>query len=140
MKRWRFLWLLALLIFPILCIAQDEGDKPADIESFVKQVNDKCPITYGEGWTVSSCTIDGDTVSLVIGVPANFGIVLPMLTGNADNVKRLWVKQLSQFESQWKQFADMLVSSNKFFKLILRPEDSDNEGCIIFEPADFKSE
>jgi hypothetical protein len=140
MKRWRFIWLLALLAFPAWCFAQDEGDTPVDIEAFVTQVNEKCPITYSEGWAVNSCTLTDDTVSLVMGVPANFGFVLPMLTGNAENVKRLWIKQLSQYGAQWNQFVDMLVSSNKALKLVLKPEDSNSEGVILFEPANFKKE
>lgn len=140
MKRWRFIWLLALLAFPALCIAQNEGEMPVDIETFVAQVNEKCPITYGEGWGLSSCTLIGDTVSLSMVVPANFGFVLPMLTGNAENVKRLWVNQLSQYGSQWNQLVDLLVSSNKSLKLVLKPEDNSTEGVILFEPADFKKE
>lgn len=142
MKRFRFIWTLALLMLSTLSYAQDEVQvtEPMDIDAFVTQVNDQCPISFLDGWSVQSCVSTGDSVILVIQTPANIAMILPMLSGNEKSVKRLWMKQLSSYGEQWSKLMQMLEASNKALALTLRPEGSETEAVITFDPSDFKND
>ena len=142
MKRFRFIWTLALLMLSTLSYAQDEVQvtEPMDIDAFVTQVNDRCPISFLDGWSVQSCVSTGDSVILVIQTPANIAMILPMLSGNEKSVKRLWMKQLSSYGEQWSKLMQMLEASNKALALTLRPEGSETEAVITFDPSDFKND
>lgn len=142
MKRFRFIWTLALLMLSTLSYAQDEVQvtEPMDIDAFVTQVNDQCPISFLDGWSVQSCVSTGDSVILVIQTPANIAMILPMLSGNEKSVKRLWMKQLSSYGEQWSKLMQMLEASNKALALTLRPEGSETEAFITFDPSDFKND
>lgn len=142
MKRFRFIWTLALLMLSIISYAQDEVQvtEPMDIDAFVTQVNDQCPISFLDGWSVQSCVSTGDSVILVIQTPANIAMILPMLSGNEKSVKRLWMKQLSSYGEQWSKLMQMLEASNKALALTLRPEGSETEAVITFDPSDFKND
>ena len=142
MKRFRFIWTLALLMLSTLSYAQDEVQvtEPMDIDAFVTQVNDQCPIGFLDGWSVQSCVSTGDSVILVIQTPANIAMILPMLSGNEKSVKRLWMKQLSSYGEQWSKLMQMLEASNRALALTLRPEGSETEAVIIFDPSDFKND
>lgn len=125
-----------------LSYAQDEVQvtEPMDIDAFVTQVNDQCPISFLDGWSVQSCVSTGDSVILVIQTPANIAMILPMLSGNEKSVKRLWMKQLSSYGEQWSKLMQMLEASNKALALTLRPEGSETEAVITFDPSDFKND
>ena len=142
MKRFRFIWTLALLMLSTLSYAQDEVQvtESMDIDAFVTQVNDQCPISFLDGWSVQSCVSTGDSVILVIQTPANIAMILPMLSGNEKSVKRLWMKQLSSYGEQWSKLMQMLEASNKALALTLRPEGSETEAVITFDPSDFKND
>lgn len=142
MKRFRFIWTLALLMLSTLSYAQDEVQvtELMDIDAFVTQVNDQCPISFLDGWSVQSCVSTGDSVILVIQTPANIAMILPMLSGNEKSVKRLWMKQLSSYGEQWSKLMQMLEASNKALALTLRPEGSETEAVITFDPSDFKND
>ncbi len=142
MKRFRFIWTLALLMLSTISYAQDEVQvtEPMDIDAFVTQVNDQCPISFLDGWSVQSCVSTGDSVILVIQTPANIAMILPMLSGNEKSVKRLWMKQLSSYGEQWSKLMQMLEASNKALALTLRPEGSETEAVITFDPSDFKND
>ena len=142
MKRFRFIWTLALLMLSTLSYAQDEVQvtEPMDIDAFVTQVNDQCPISFLDGWSVQSCVSTGDSVILVIQTPANIAMILPMLSGNEKSVKRLWMKQLSSYGEQWSKLMQMLEASNRALALTLRPEGNETEAVIIFDPSDFKND
>lgn len=140
MLKLRFLWTLAVLMMTTVSFAQDEAETPMDIQARVAQINEQCPISIVEGWSVQSCISTGDTVNLVIQTPANLASFLPMLTGNEKNVKRLWIKQLTDYGEQWNQLVDMLVKSDIILILTLRPEEHDTEAVIVLDPADFNKE
>ncbi len=142
MKRFRFISTLALLMLSTISYAQDEVQvtEPMDIDAFVTQVNDQCPISFLDGWSVQSCVSTGDSVILVIQTPANIAMILPMLSGNEKSVKRLWMKQLSSYGEQWSKLMQMLEASNKALALTLRPEGSETEAVITFDPSDFKND
>ena len=142
MKRFRYIWTLALLMLSTISYAQDEMQvtEPMDIDAFVTQVNDQCPISFLDGWSVQSCVSTGDSVILVIQTPANIAMILPMLSGNEKSVKRLWMKQLSSYGEQWSKLMQMLEASNKALALTLRPEGSETEAVITFDPSDFKND
>ena len=67
-------------------------------------------------------------------------MILPMLSGNEKSVKRLWMKQLSSYGEQWSKLMQMLEASNKALALTLRPEGSETEAVITFDPSDFKND
>lgn len=142
MRIFRIVWTLALLMLSTISYAQDEvqATEPLDIEAFVSQVNAQCPICFLDGWSVQSCVLTGDTVSLVIQTPANLVTILPMLTGNEKNVKQLWIKQLSGYGERWDKLVEMLGASNKVLALSLKPENSDTEAVVTFSPSDFKND
>jgi len=123
-----------------LCPRRSASNGAHGHDAFVTQVNDQCPISFLDGWSVQSCVSTGDSVILVIQTPANIAMILPMLSGNEKSVKRLWMKQLSSYGEQWSKLMQMLEASNKALVLTLRPEGSETEAVITFDPSDFKND
>ena len=139
MNRLRIFLCLSLLLFPVFDFAQD--DEVVDIDEYVEQLNDMCPISYTGGWGINSFTMVGDRYALVdLKLPANVSMFLSSLTSNTDNVKRLWIRQLKDYGEPWNRFVDLMVENNRRLVLNLRPEGSNKTALITLLPSDFNKE
>ena len=97
MKRYLQIFrLLALLLFPVMTLAQGTMFV-GDLDTYVALLNEECPISHMDAWVVNQVTVDGDTVHVEFQIPTSLEPFLLKLTGDDDNVKRLWVRQLQSF-------------------------------------------
>lgn len=133
---WSFLlcW-MAILMTPLSAPAQEVSD----LNDYVEQLNDQCPIKYKDDWGINSFTMVGDRYALVdLQLPSNLAMFLPSLSSNADNVKQLWIKQLSLYGERWTDFVDKMVDAGRSVIVNLRPKGCDETYLITFIPSDFK--
>ena len=97
------------------------------LDEYSEQLNDKCPIIYGGDWIIKSITMVGDRYALVdLQAPSTLSMVFSSLTGNTDNVKQVWGKQLRQYGEQWNRFAKLLVRAGRPVVLIV-PQIGDHD-------------
>ena len=121
--------------------ASAQAAAAVDADQCVERLNAMCPIDYKGGWGIGSFTAVGDRYVLVdVQLPPNLAMFLSSLSGDKDSVKQLWIKQLSQFDGQWRQFVDTMVDARRRIILNLSPEGSDESALITLLPSDFKRE
>ncbi len=134
---------LSCLAMAVLCPPGASAQAAADVDvgQCVEQLNATCPIDYKGGWGIGSFTAVGDRYVLVdVQLPPNLAMFLSSLSGDKDSVKQLWIRQLSQFDGQWRQFVDTMVDARRRIILNLSPEGSDESALITLLPSDFKRE
>jgi len=129
--------LLAVLLFPLSGLAQDKT--AVDIDQYVEELNDLCPIVYKDGWGVNSFTMVGSRYALVdIQLPASLSMILSSLSSDEENVKQLWIRQLKDYGDNWNRFVDLMVEADRSIVVNLRPGDTDETALITFHPSDFR--
>ncbi len=131
MRIFRLSLLLSLsLMFAVQCYGQDETS--VDFDAFIAELNAQCPILDGDNWSINSFTASGDTAYVELLVPTNLKMFLSMLTSNTDNVRRLWLQQLSHYGDNWNHFIDQLVATRRMLILTVLPKDTDESATIKF--------
>ena len=139
MNKCIFLCLCVLSLFPLVGVAQDTT--AVELEEYVEQLNDQCPIDYKDGWCINSFTMVEDRYALVdMGLPSSLSMFFSTLTADKDNVKRLWVRQLEQYGERWNHFVDLLVAADRRLVINMCPEDCEKSALLSFQPSDFKKE
>jgi len=134
MKRIVLVCLAMLLAIDVSCWGQDW--LVVDIGQYVEELNDRCPISYGDVWSAHSFTLVGDRYALVdLQVPESLMMFLPQLTEDTDNVKRLWVKQFRDFDDHWRRLLDMLADANYPLVVIFSPANSDDYSILTIQPS-----
>lgn len=136
MSGFRLFFLIVVLLFPIMAHAQDTT--AVSVDEYVEELNDKCPISYGDKWAVNSFTMVGDRYALVdIQLPSNLSMFLSSLSGNKNNVKQLWIRQLKMYGEPWNHFVKMMVEADRRIVVNLRPQGSEDTALMTFFPSDF---
>ena len=80
----------------------------------------------------------GDRYALVdIQLPSNLSMFLSSLSGNKDNVKQLWIRQLKMYGEPWNRFVKMMVEADRRIVVNLRPQGSEDTALMTFSPSDF---
>ena len=138
MKKYLFCLLMAFTLLPVAGFAQDE--EAIDYDAYIADLNARCPIDYEGRWMITSFAVKGDTTCVEVETPSVLSGFLPMLTANTENVKRMWLNQLSQYGDSWKRFAEMMVAANRSLALILRPKGSEVSAVVTFVPSDFNQQ
>ena len=83
-------WLFVAVIFPVSALAQ--GPMIAgDVDAYVALLSADCPIGHGDAWALNAIEAEGDTICAVLQTPSSLAGFLSMLTGEGDNVKRMWL-------------------------------------------------
>lgn len=128
-------WLFAAVIFPVSALAQ--GPMVAgDMDIYVSLLNETCPIGYTDAWAVVSLESEGDTVHAALQTPSSLAGFLSMLTGEGDNVKRMWLKQLKNFGHPWGDLVGRLTREGGYLLITFHPENSTVTDEILFTPED----
>lgn len=123
---------LLTLLLSVQCFGQD--GVAVDFDAYIAELNAQCPILDGENWSLSSFTVQGDTVQVELLVPTNLSMFLSMLTSKNDNVRRLWFKQLRHYGDTWNDFVQRIIENGRMLDLILRPKDTDTRATVFFTP------
>lgn len=130
----RFL-LAAVLLFPLLGFAQEtETVELPDFDTFVAGLNAKCPIDYNEGWAIYSFVATDDMATVQLQIPTILNAFLPALTADTDNAKRLWVRQMRMCGDDWKQFAKLLVETNRSLTIQFMLNEDEQVASMTFTP------
>ncbi len=130
----RFL-LAAVLLFPLLGFAQEtETVELPDFDTFVAELNAKCPIDYNEGWAIYSFVATDDMATVQLQIPTILNAFLPALTADTDNAKRLWVRQMRMCGDDWKQFAKLLVETNRSLTIQFMLTEDEQVATMTFTP------
>ena len=127
------LFCLLAVVLPVLCFAQDT--EPVDLDTFILELNAQCPIHDGENWALNAFSSRGDTVQVELLVPTNLSMFLTMLTTSNDNVRHLWIRQLSHYGELWDRFVELLAATDRTLSLIIRPRDTEGVRTITFPPG-----
>lgn len=125
-----------LALLPLLLLAQDNNKEP-ERNTFVAELNAKCPIAFNDGWQVNSFNTDADTVSVVITVAANVETYLPYMAANADQVKQMWLQKMHQYGPMWNTLIDLAISKNHSVVITLKAPSSEAQAQFTFLPSDF---
>lgn len=145
-----FSLLLACFLFTMAARAQDKvkvvddiyptkESVAAELDEYSEQLNDKCPIIYSGDWIIKSITMVGDRYALVdLQAPSTLSMVFSSLTGNTDNVKQVWGKQLRQYGEQWNRFAKLLVRAGRPVVLIVQPDGNPKSALMTLQPSDLR--
>ena len=133
MRTYAFSLLLALLLCPFAAVAQDEA--PADIESYVLGLNEQCPFDFGDGLALKSFVVNGDTLGVVYQVPATLGAFLPLLTGDDDRARNLWLRELSRECGQWDGFVERVVASGRPMAIYFKAKGKEIAATLVYTPA-----
>lgn len=130
----RFL-LAVVLLFPLLGFAQEtETVELPDFDTFVAELNAKCPIDYNEGWAIYSFVATDDMATVQLQIPTILNAFLPALTADTDNAKRLWVRQMKMCGDDWKQFAKLLVETNRSLTIQFMLNEDEQVASMTFTP------
>ena len=140
MKKCVLCILAAFLICPMSCFAWDIATLCVD--DYVEELNGQCPISFPDkDWGVNSFTMVGDRYVLVdIQVPSVLTMFLSSLTGDADNVKQLWIRQLDGYGEPWTGFVERMVAAMLPVVINVHPCDSDDSALMTLTPSDFLKE
>lgn len=127
---------VAVMSLPAVCSGQDSTT--VDVGAYVEDLNSQSPISFRDDWGFNSFTMVGDRYVLVdVMVPSSLSMFLSSLTGNNNNVKQLWIKELSQCGDRWKRLVDLVVEADCRVILNLRPKGDDQTALITLRPNDF---
>ena len=110
-----------------------------DIDTYVAMLDAECPIEHKDAWAINSVIADGDTVRLELQVPSSLAGFISMLTGEGDNVKKMWANQLNSFGYPWKDFMGRLVTEKRPLVITFIPKDSATTAEMVFLPEDFEA-
>lgn len=129
-----FVILLCLLAsaFPLRGVAQEE----IVLDTCIERLSAQCPVNVGEGWTINSLLDDGEAIVLELVTPASLKGFLSMLTGDSENVKRLWTRHILQFGDQWETLLKQLETQGRTLKLLLKPVGVDEPEIVVISPED----
>ena len=111
----------------------------ADLDTYVALLNEECPIEYKDSWAVNALLTDADTVYVQVQTPSSLAGFLPQLTGEGDNVKRMWIKQLKPFGHPWEEFFDRMAGAGRYLVISFHPKDARKTAAIVFTPDDCKA-
>ena len=123
--------LIASMLAPLAAFSQEEAGVTFDADSCIAAVAESCPIDYKDDWVINSVTTDADTVHLELQVPSSLAGFLPMLTGEGDNVKLVWLRQMVYFDAPWRQLCRGIIAAHRVMVIDLRPKDSRVSAEII---------
>lgn len=135
-KFYSVIVLLVAMLSSMACFAQDEV---ASFDSYIADLNSKCPIAYDD-WTIKSFSLSADTVTLELETPAALSMFLPMLTDDTPGVKRMWFRQMEQYGDRWSRLVDALVDTGCSLNLVVIPLNCDEGAVITFTPSELKKE
>ena len=134
----RAVCLLFFLVFMVYSPqARAQSENTVDLEKYVERLNSQCPLDHGDEWGINSFTLVGSYALVDVMVPSNLAMFMPSLTGDSDNVKRVWIKQLATFGNRWKRFAEKMVDIERSIVINLRPKGSKQTYLITLLPTDF---
>ena len=108
-----------------------------DFDTYIIMLDGECPIDHKDAWAINSIVADGDTVRLELQIPSSLSGFLSMLTGEEDNVKKMWIKQLLSFGYPWHDFMERLANEGRPLVITFCPKDSDTAALMTFLPEDF---
>ena len=135
MRMLRRFLLAVVLLFPLLGFAQEtETVELPDFDTFVAELNAKCPIDYNEGWAIYSFVATDDMATVQLQIPTILNAFLPALTADTDNAKRLWVRQMKMCGDDWKQFAKLLVETNRSLTIQFMLNEDEQVASMTFTP------
>ena len=126
--------LVAAMLAPQVAFAQEEADVIFDADSCIAAVADSCPIDYKDEWVITSVTTDADTVHVELQVPSSLAGFLPMLAGEGDNVRLVWLRQMVYFGVPWRQLCRGIIAARRVLIIDLKPKDSRVSAEIIINP------
>lgn len=136
MKRYLQIFrLLVLLLFPVTALAQGTMFV-GDLDTYVALLNEECPISHMDAWAVNQVTVDGDTVHVEFQIPTSLEPFLLKLTGDDDNVKRLWVRQLQSFGYPWDDLMNRLVEAGRPMVITFNPKGTSKTSEVPLTPED----
>lgn len=133
--------LTALVLLHLTGLAQTQPEK--DYEACVTELKARCPIEYTDGWAILSFTDQEDTTRVALAFPSVLNGFLPALTTDTQNARKLWVRQMYMFGSDWKTFVRLLLAARRTLVLdfILGAGEDGAEGypvaTMTFLPEDF---
>jgi hypothetical protein len=67
-------------------------------------------------------------------IPTILNAFLPALTADTDNAKRLWVRQMKMCGEDWKQFAKLLVETNRSLTIQFMLNEDEQVASMTFTP------
>ena len=130
----RLLILIAALMGPQVAFSQEEADVIADADSCIAAIAESCPIDYKDEWVINAVTTIADTVHVELQIPSSLVGFLSMLTGEGDNVKLLWLRQMVYFGEPWEQLCRCIIADRRVMIIDLRPKDSKMAAEVIINP------
>lgn len=137
MSRIRLLLLLMLLALPAVGLAQET--QPVDFDAMVAELNAKCPIEYQDGWALSSVTNSADTSTVALIVPPVLQGFLKALTEDNDNVRRLWLGQMSSmFGRDWTDYKRQVVATGRTLVIKFMFYENEPVATMVFTPEYLK--
>lgn len=136
MKKFSYLYLLIVMLFPAMAMAQESETVTDDLDSLIIEMSELCPVDYGDDWAINSVTIEEDTAYVDVQVPGQLKAFMSSLTGNGANVKRLWLNQIAQFDKRWRTFAERLFKENRTLVFLLSPGSNDKAIPVVIGPTD----
>ena len=128
-------WLFAAVIFPVSALAQTTMIA-GDVDAYVALLSADCPIGHGDAWALNAIEAEGDTICAVLQTPSSLAGFLSMLTGEGDNVKRMWLKQLKNFGHPWEDLIGRLTREKRYLLVTFHPENSTITDELLFAPED----
>ena len=137
MKRFcHLIWLFAA--FSVAFSVSAQGTFAfGDMDTYLYMLGEECPIEYDDAWAIYGIVADSDTIRLELQMPSSLSGFLTMLTGEGDNVKRMWMKQLKGFGYPWDDFMGRLAKDERPLVITFHPKDSRKTAEIVFLPEDF---
>lgn len=121
----------------MVSFAQSKPDQ--DFDAFVAQLNERCPIVHDDGWAILAFrSSGGDTTHVELAFPRLLNAFLPALTGNTQNVRRVWARQMNMFGDQWKEFVTLMLDARRTLVLDFMLDDEPPVATVTFLPEDFK--
>lgn len=127
---------VVMALLPLLLLAQDNNSEP-ELNTFVAELNAKCPITFADGWQVNSFDADTDAVTVIITVAPSVETYLPYMAANTDQVKQVWLQQMQQYGSMWNTLIDLAIKNNHKVIITLKAPSSEAQAQFTFLPSDF---
>ena len=131
-KLGQFICLAFLLLFTALGTAQDVEE--VSLDAFIEQLNDQCPFSGGEDWSISKVVATGDTVLVEITTPSLLRGFISMLTVDNERCKSLWVEHLSQFGADWTRLVERVAQEERWLLLALVPLGGNQPSYLSCSP------
>lgn len=126
--------LVAAILAPLVAVSQVEVDIITDADSCITAIADSCPVNYKDDWVINAVTTDADTVHLELQVPSSLAGFLPMLSGEGDNVKKVWLRQMAYFGHPWRRLCRCIIVDHRILVIDLKPKNSSVKAGIVINP------